>query len=103
MPRPTVSIPSVMSSLEGFFGKTATIISGFVLIGGLIAYLGFSFRTPNDAILELSLKIDKLQVTHDEQVELSKMLARSTCLEHPKIELEQLGLMAVCRELGIER
>lgn len=103
MPRPTVSIPAVMTSLEGFFSKTATIVSGFVLIGGAVAYLGFSFNTPSDAIEKLSTKIDKLQVSHDEEAELVKMLARSTCLEHPKIELEQLGLMAVCRNLGIER
>lgn len=89
--------------IESFFGKASTIIGGFLLILGLIAYFGFNVVTPSENIEKLEFKINKLQETLDDQGKLLEGITRSSCIEHPKEDLQRLGLMASCKELGIER
>ncbi len=89
--------------IETFFGKASTIIGGFLLILGLIAYFGFNIVTPSDNISKIEVKINKLQETLDEQGKLLEGITRSSCIEHPKVDLQRLGLIAACKELGIER
>lgn len=89
--------------IEGFFGKASTVIGGFLLILGLVAYFGFTVNTPSDNIGKIEMKINKLQETLDEQGKLLEATVRSSCIEHPKVDLERLGMMKACKELGIER
>jgi hypothetical protein len=91
------------STIESFFGKASTIIGGFLLILGLVAYFGFNINTPSENIEKIEVKLNKLQETLDEQGKLLEATVRSSCIEHPKEDLERLGMMKACKELGIER
>jgi hypothetical protein len=103
--------------LEKISGKISTIGGAILIIGSLIAYLGFQIQTPTDTLDKHISSAEKTHITfeakldsankqgeHVEHVEsLLEGLLRGECLENPKENLVRQGLIKKCEELGIIR
>lgn len=103
--------------LEKLSNKIIAIGGAVVVIGGLIAYLGFQVQTPTQTLdkhlaqeekthAAFDIKLDSTAkgVEHVEHVEeLLEGMLRGECLENPKENLARQGLLKKCEELGILR
>ena len=103
--------------IEKISNKIIAIGGAVVIIGGLIAYLGFQVQTPTEtldkhvaqeekihAVFDTKLDSAAKGVEHIEHVEtLLEGLLRGECLENPRENLVRQGLIKKCEELGIVR
>ena len=97
-----------MSWLESGANKVIAIGGACAVLAAGIAYFGFAVTTPQDQIVRLEVKLDKLQGAMDVQGEeiatlriLQEATLRADCLEHPRADLVKLGLAKKCEELGV--
>lgn len=103
--------------IEKLSNKIVAIGGAIALIVSAITYFGFNVQTPKDSLdkhvayaekehAAFELKIDSVskQAEHVSHVEeLIEGMLRGECLENPRENLIRQGLIAKCRELGIER
>jgi hypothetical protein len=103
--------------IEKISGKISTIGGAILVIGSLIAYLGFQIQTPTETLgkhiateekahTAFNVKLDSVgkqgeHISHIE--ELLEGMLRGECLENPRENLARQGLLTKCKELGIER
>jgi len=103
--------------IEKISGKISTIGGAILVIGSLIAYLGFQIQTPTETLgkhiaaeekahTAFNVKLDSVgkqgeHISHIE--ELLEGMLRGECLENPRENLARQGLLTKCKDLGIER
>ena len=103
--------------MEKLSNKIVAIGGALILIGSLIAYLGFQIQTPTDTLDKhisseekahstFEVKLDSVgrQGEHISHVEeLLEGILRGECLENPRENLARQGLLKKCNELGIQK